>query len=112
MDFIGKLRFWSRISFNLILFPFLYPRKKAYPTLREHFAVQDRIPDQADCVIALGCSLRADGTASHPTRAIAERAAELYKHGKAAKIILSGGNPVNGISEGEAMLRVVPSPLF
>lgn len=103
MDFAS----YVRIGANLFLFPFLYPFKKAYPTLGEHFAVKDSVPESSDFAVALGCSLRADGTAANPTRAIAGRAAELYKQGRARKIILSGGNPVNGVSEGEAMRSVL-----
>jgi len=101
------IRFWIRITLNLLLFPVLYPRKKAYPALREHFSIDDDVPARADFVVALGCSLRADGSASSPTRAIAERAARLFKEGKVSKVILSGGNPVNGVSEGEAMRRLL-----
>ena len=101
------IRFWIRIAANLLLFPVLYPRKKAYPTLREHFSIGDDVPARADFAVALGCSLRADGTASSPTRAIASLAAKLQKEGRAGKVILSGGNPVNGVSEGEAMRRVL-----
>ena len=101
------IRSWFRITLNLLLFPVIYPWKKAYPTLQEHFAVQDSLPGRADFVVALGCSLRPDGSASHPTRTIAEKAAELFKEGKAGKIILSGGNPVNSVSEGESMRRLL-----
>ncbi len=58
-------------------------------------------------ILALGCSLRKDGTAAHPTRWIALRAAELLQRKIANKIILSGGNPVNKISEAFAMLQTI-----
>ena len=99
-------RDYFRIGTNLLLFPVLYPKEKGYPTLARHFAVSDDLPEKADCVVALGCSLRPDGTAANPTRAIADRAAELYRQGRARKMVISGGNPVNGVTEGEAMMSV------
>ena len=67
------IKSWVRISFNFLLFPFLYPLKKVYTRLSLHFAVQEELPEKADYVVALGCSLRSDGSAANPTRDRAQK---------------------------------------
>ena len=45
---------------------------------------------QVDCIIVLGCQVKADGTPSHMLQDRLERGIELYKLGAAPKLIMSG----------------------
>lgn len=45
-----------------------------------------------DCILVLGCQVKADGTPSHMLEDRLKRAVELYKAGAAPKIIMSGDN--------------------
>lgn len=57
----------------------------------------------ADCIIILGCQVRADGTPSHMLSDRLERGIELYKLGAAPKIIVSGDHGQIGYDEVNTM---------
>ena len=58
----------------------------------EHLVSPDDIDsiEKADCIIVLGCQVRADGTPSDMLRDRLERGLELYFAGVAPKILMSG----------------------
>lgn len=51
----------------------------------------EELPDnEYDCILVLGCSVYANGTPSPALKARLDKAIEIYKAGKARKIIMSG----------------------
>jgi len=65
------------------------------------------LPEEGvDYVVGFGIGMRGNGEPSLLSRAVACRCLEIYKSGKCRKIIFTGGNSENNISEAEAMKRV------
>lgn len=60
-----------------------------------------------DIAIGFGIGLRKDGSPSSLSEAVAWTCAMLYTRGLVKRIVFTGGNPENGISEAEAMARIV-----
>ncbi len=66
-------------------------------------------PDEAasleniDCIIVLGCQVKADGSLSHMLRDRLMRGVELYKNGAAPKLIMSGDHGQKNYDEVNAM---------
>ncbi len=66
--------------------------------------IKPKLPEGvADYAVAIGCSIQEDGTASTHSIAVAEESVSLLRDGKVRKIIFSGGNSQNGITEAQAM---------
>lgn len=59
--------------------------------------------EDIDCIIVLGCQVKADGTLSHMLRDRLERGLELYKQEAASKIIMSGDHGQVDYDEVNAM---------
>lgn len=58
---------------------------------------------QADCILILGNTVNEDGTLSQRLKARMDKALELYRNNKAAKVVVSGGLGKEGHWEGTAM---------
>jgi vancomycin permeability regulator SanA len=56
-----------------------------------------------DCIIVLGCQVKADGTLSHMLRDRLTRGVELYKSGVAPKLLMSGDHGQKSYDEVNAM---------
>lgn len=56
-----------------------------------------------DCIIVLGCQVKADGSPSHMLRDRLTRAVELYKSGVAPKILMSGDHGRTNYNEVKTM---------
>jgi uncharacterized SAM-binding protein YcdF (DUF218 family) len=68
----------------------------------------DDLPAKADVIIAIGADVSRDGKSASPySRAIAEKAVELYRQGKASAVLLVGGNSAGGVTEAGGMALVV-----
>lgn len=61
----------------------------------------------ADLILGLGVALRPDGASGAPTAAVARKVIELYRLGAARRILLCGGYAQAGVSEAEAMRRLL-----
>ncbi|MCP5141238.1 MAG: YdcF family protein [Gammaproteobacteria bacterium] len=59
-----------------------------------------------DAIVVLGAKLAADGSSTPALRRRARHAAALLNSGVASALVLSGGQPVNGVSEAEQMFQV------
>ena len=119
---IAAALFSIKLCVGLSVFVFVYLPAMAvsnlmgkgnFPPFKEHFRVKDDVPASAEYILTLGIGVNPDGSANALTAAVADSAAdlreELHEAGVAPKILLSGGNPMNGISEGEAMRRLLES---
>lgn len=74
----------------------------------------DPLPDKVDVVIGIGADVSKDGLRASPySRAVALKAAELVKNGKAKYLLFTGGYSTGEITEAEAMAKeisgIVPS---
>lgn len=67
-------------------------------TEKETAAVQD-----VDCVVVLGCQVRADGTPSHMLEDRLKRSVALYELGAAPKLLMSGDHGTQQYNEVDAM---------
>ena len=63
--------------------------------------------DSTDLILALGVALRPDGSAGAPTSAVARKVIDLHRTGAARRILLCGGYTQAGVSEAEAMRRLL-----
>ena len=61
--------------------------------------------DTADCILVLGCGLHDDGTPGRMLTRRLDTAIELYKLGKAPKLLMSGDHGRNNYDEVNAMKR-------
>lgn len=78
--------------------------------IRNSIDMQDlkRVEVRVDLIIGLGAGLKIDGSASIMTEKIAKMCAEIYYGlGKQSGFILSGGYSCNGITEAEAMKKII-----
>lgn len=69
-------------------------------------SLEDMAPEGLDCILVLGCGIRADGS---PTPMLADRisrAVELYKSGWADKLLMSGDNSREDYNEVGTMKAV------
>src|SRR5438128_3254693 len=90
------------VFMNIVLDKLIKPVSKLYEP-KEH------IPISSDGIIGVGIALRENGEASYMSEAVAKRCADLYHKGVAQKIVLTGGYKQNGITEAEAMKKVLLS---
>jgi uncharacterized SAM-binding protein YcdF (DUF218 family) len=68
----------------------------------------DDLPPKADVIIAVGADVSKDGNSASPySRAIADKAVELHRQGKASAVLLVGGNSAGGVTEAGGMALVV-----
>jgi vancomycin permeability regulator SanA len=77
--------------------------------LSKCYEPQESIPGSVDGIIGVGIAVRANGEASAMSEAVARRCADLYHKGVAPTIIVSGGYKQNGITEAEAMKKILLS---
>ena len=71
---------------------------------RNLWQIPAELPEgMADYAVGIGCSIQKDGTASTHSKAVAEECVRLYKDGKVRKVVFSGGNSENGVTEAQAM---------
>lgn len=61
--------------------------------------------EDVDCIIVLGCQVRADGTPSHMLEDRLKRGVALYELGGAPKLLMSGDHGTAGYDEVDAMKR-------
>lgn len=57
---------------------------------QSHIFTAETLPEKADCILILGCGVRADGSPSHMLEDRLKTGIALYKSGAAQKIIMSG----------------------
>ena len=62
---------------------------------------------RADLILGLGVAVCRDGSAGAATTAVADEVVRLYRAGVAPRILLSGGYSQAGVSEAEAMRRLL-----
>ncbi len=72
-------------------------------TNQQIFSPEDAADLGADCIIVLGCQVKADGTPSHMLSDRLDRAIALYKLGAAPKIIMSGDHGQTNYDEVNTM---------
>lgn len=91
------------LLYALLLVPNLYVILSTMPKLRK---VEDAPPPVLDCILVLGCGVRADGTPSPMLNDRLTRAVELYQAGWSDKILMSGDNRSQYYNELATMHRV------
>lgn len=77
--------------------------------ISKFYEPREHIPTSADGIIGVGIALRENGEASYMSEAVARRCADLYHKEVAPKIIVTGGYKQNGITEAEAMKKILLS---
>jgi len=71
-------------------------------SLSSFWLIRDNV-HKADVIVAVGIGLRSDGSLSNLSKAVAQKAIDLYKERFSSKIIFSGGFSQNNKTEAEAM---------
>ena len=61
--------------------------------------------ENVDCIVVLGCQVRADGTPSHMLEDRLRRGVALYEMGAAPKLLMSGDHGTAGYDEVDTMKR-------
>lgn len=61
--------------------------------------------EDVDCIVVLGCQVRADGTPSHMLEDRLRRGVALYELGGAGKLLMSGDHGTTGYDEVDTMKR-------
>lgn len=61
--------------------------------------------ENVDCIVVLGCQVRADGTPSHMLEDRLKRGVALYEMGAAPKLLMSGDHGTAGYDEVDTMKR-------
>lgn len=68
--------------------------------------LEDAPPEEADCILVLGCGVYSDGSPTPMLRDRLSRAVELYQAGWAGKLLMSGDNRSKYYNELATMNRV------
>jgi uncharacterized SAM-binding protein YcdF (DUF218 family) len=71
--------------------------------LISRWKIPDNIHHRVDVIVAMGTGIRSDGSLSNLSKAVTQKAIELYKNKFAPNIIFTGGFTQNNITEAEAM---------
>jgi len=68
----------------------------------------DSLPEVADAVIGIGIDVSRDGIKASPySEAVAWKALKLFRHGIVQNVLFTGGYSVDGLTEAEAMRRIL-----
>ncbi len=74
-------------------------------TAGQMLSPQDAAMGEYDCILVLGCGVRADGTPSHMLEDRLKRGVELYQAGASGKLLMSGDHGRTDYNEVAAMKR-------
>ena len=104
-----KKRFWKKLISGLLCLALLGGLFVAGINIYMYIDGSQRLRtetdtfENADCIMVLGCQVKADGSLSHMLEDRLKRGVALYKAGAAPKLLMSGDRGQADYNEVEAM---------